>query len=134
LPSEAEWEKAARGTDGRMYPWEVEEPNPELANYNATGVGDTMPVGSYPSGASPYGVLDMAGNVIEWTYDLFDELYYRYSPLDNPFGPVSGTRHVIRGGSWASGFDGLRTVARASLAGDQSREMLGVRCVLETLP
>ncbi len=134
LPSEAEWEKAARGTDKRLFPWGSTPPDANQANYNASGVGDTMPVGSYPSGISAYGALDMGGNVIEWTYDRFDEGYYRYSSLDNPFGPTSGTRRVIRGGSWASGLDGLRTVARASLQQDSSVEMLGFRCILESLP
>ena len=134
LPSEAEWEKAARGTDGRLFTWGSELPTADIANFNGRGVGDSVPVGSYPAGASVYGVLDMGGNVIEWTYDYFDEGYYRYSSLDNPFGPLTGTRRVIRGGSWASGFDGLRTVARASLRPEQSIEMVGFRCVIETLP
>jgi formylglycine-generating enzyme required for sulfatase activity len=134
LPSEAEWEKAARGTDGRLFPWGSELPNADLANYNETGVGDTMPVGSYPNGASAYGILDMGGNVLEWVYDLFDKAYYSYSQLDNPFGPAIGSRRVIRGGAWASGFDGLRTVGRASLHPEQSMENVGFRCVIETLP
>jgi formylglycine-generating enzyme required for sulfatase activity len=134
LPSEAEWEKAARSTDGRLFPWGSALPSADLANYNGTGVGDTNSVGSYPSGASPYGVLDMGGNVLEWTYDLFDKGYYSYSQLDNPFGPSTGSSRVIRGGSWTSGFDGLRTVARASLRPEQSAEMVGFRCAIESMP
>ena len=134
LPSEAEWEKAARGTDGRLFPWGSAVPNADLANYEDTGVGDTMPVGSYSAGASAYGVLDMGGNVLEWTYDWFDESYYRYSLLDNPFGPPNGSRRVMRGGSWYNKFDGLRAVGRASTRPGQSLDTLGIRCVVETLP
>ncbi len=134
LPSEAEWEKAARGTDGRLFPWGSTLPNANLANYLGSGIGDSVAIGSYPQGASAYGALDMGGNVLEWVYDRFDETYYRFSALDNPFGPATGNRRVIRGGAWASDVDGLRTVARASLPADQSREMVGFRCMVETLP
>ena len=101
LPSEAEWEKAARGPGGRIYPWGDAEPNQYLLNYH-NYIGDTTAVGSYPSGASFYGALDMAGNVWEWVNDWYSLTYYQsYLPTNpNPTGPDSGTYRVLRGGSW----------------------------------
>ena len=102
LPSEAQWEKAARGTDGRIYPWGDQAPDKTLANLG-NDVGKTTPVGSYPSGASPYGALDMAGNVWEWVADGFENTYYSSQPTwRNPTGPESGILRVLRGGSWSA--------------------------------
>jgi formylglycine-generating enzyme required for sulfatase activity len=86
LPTEAQWEKAAKGTDGRIFPWGDENPNETLLNYNRN-VGETTRVGSYEDGKSPYGAYDMAGNVWEWVADKYNKYYYSNSPSENPTGP-----------------------------------------------
>jgi formylglycine-generating enzyme required for sulfatase activity len=127
LPSEAEWEKAARGDQGAKYPWGDADPDCTLANMDGCGAA-ALPVGSLAAGASPYGVLDMAGNVVEMVADWYDENYYLDSPMADPTGPATGNRYGGRGGGYLSEATWLRAAKRDWYDLGDWAVSLGFRC------
>jgi formylglycine-generating enzyme required for sulfatase activity len=147
LPTEAQWEAAARGLSAALFPWGDEPPSGRTANFCDNncpsddrirdvddGYAGPAPIGSYPAGANAYGVLDLAGNVWEWVADWSSAHYDATSPVENPTGPEQGDLRVLRGGSWITIPAELRGSNRHAALPDLSSHSIGFRCALTPLP
>jgi formylglycine-generating enzyme len=146
LPTEAEWEKAARGTDKRRFPWGDMQPFVDIANYNR-GLWVSYPITLAPvtsgaegmsirhglkdGGKSPYGLYHMAGNAAEWVADWYDREYYAKAPKENPTGPAEGEKKVLRGGSWGDPPRSIRVTARFSADPEFRDTSIGFRCAMD---
>jgi formylglycine-generating enzyme len=146
LPTEAEWEKAARGTDKRRFPWGDMQPFVDIANYNR-GLWVSYPITLAPvtsgaegmsirhglkdGGKSPYGLYHMAGNAAEWVADWYDREYYAKAPKENPTGPSAGEKKVLRGGSWGDPPRNIRVTARFSADPEFRDTSIGFRCAMD---